>query len=82
MSFLDTIKDRLRGVDDYYEDDYYDEDYESDGYEQDDRRSRDAGGSGRLLGTKPRPAAEAGCWAPRRAPRPRASPSTPAPAAR
>ena len=58
MSFLDTIKDRLRGVDDYYEDDYYDEDYESDGYEQDDRRSRDAGGSGRLLGTKPRPEAE------------------------
>ncbi|MDO4428518.1 MAG: cell division protein SepF [Atopobiaceae bacterium] len=58
MSFLDTIKDRLRGVDDYHEDDYYDEDYESDGYEQDDRRSRDAGGSGRLLGTKPRPEAE------------------------
>ena len=52
MSFLDTIKDRLRGVDDYYEDDYYDEDYESDGYEQDDRRSRDTGGSGRLLGTR------------------------------
>ena len=59
MSFLDTIKDRLRGgSDDYYDDDYYeDESYEDDGYQRDDRR-RDTGSSGHLLGTTPRPEAE------------------------
>ena len=58
MSFLDTIKDRLRGGgDDYYEDDYYDEGYEDDGYADGASRHGDAG-SGRLLGTTPRPEAE------------------------
>ena len=60
MSFLDTIKDRLRGGgDDYYEDDYYDEGYEDDGYSgaQEPRR-RDVGSSPRLLGNTPRPEAE------------------------
>ena len=56
MSFLDTIKDRLRGGgDDYYEDDYYDEGYD-DGY--DDGGRRDAGSDGHLLGNTPRPEAE------------------------
>ncbi len=58
MSFLDTIKDRLRGGgDDYYEDDYYDEGYEDDGYADGAHRHADSG-SGRLLGTTPRPEAE------------------------
>lgn len=56
MSFLDTIKDRLRGGgDDYYEDDYYDEGYD-DGY--DDGGRRDAGSDRHLLGNTPRPEAE------------------------
>lgn len=60
MSFLDTIKDRLRGGgDDYYEDDYYDEGYEDDGYGREGGSRRDtSSGSGRLLGTTPRPEAE------------------------
>ena len=54
MSFLDTIRDRLRG-DDYYEDDYYDEGYD-DGYADEGERG---GGSGNhLLGNTPRPEAE------------------------
>ncbi|WP_455136812.1 cell division protein SepF [Thermophilibacter sp.] len=61
MSFLDSIKDRLRGGSDdgYYDDDYYeDEPYEDDGYQREGRR-RDAGStSGHLLGTTPRPEAE------------------------
>ncbi|WP_455138107.1 cell division protein SepF [Thermophilibacter sp.] len=62
MSFLDSIKDRLRGGSDdgYYDDDYYeDESYEDDGYQRDrDSRRRDTGSSGHLLGTTPRPEAE------------------------
>ena len=60
MGFLDTIKERLRGVsgDEYYEDDYYDEDYEEDGYSRGSSRRREAGSSSRLLGTTPRPEAE------------------------
>ena len=59
MSFLDQIKDRLRGGgNDYYEDDYYDEGYEDEGYGRDGGSRRDSGSSGRLLGTTPRPEAE------------------------
>ena len=59
MSFLDTIKDRLRGGgDDYYEDDYYDEGYEDDGYEGERGGRHEAHQGGGLLGNTPRPEAE------------------------
>ena len=60
MSFLDTIKDKLRSVtgDEYYDDEYYDDEYEDDGYAQGGSRRRDPGSSPRLLGTTPRPEAE------------------------
>ena len=59
MSFLDTIRDRLRGGgNDYYDDEeYYDEGYEDDS-RSDDRPRRREGSSNRLLGTTPRPEAE------------------------
>ncbi len=59
MSFLDTIRDRLRGGgNDYYDDEeYYDEGYEDDP-RSDDRPRRREGSSNRLLGTTPRPEAE------------------------
>ena len=59
MSFLDTIRDRLRGGgNDYYdEEEYYDEGYEDDS-RSDDRPRRREGSSNRLLGTTPRPEAE------------------------
>ena len=60
MSFLDTIKDRLRGGNnnDYYDDEeYYDEGYEDEG-RLDERPRRREGSSNRLLGTTPRPEAE------------------------
>ena len=59
MSFLDTIRDRLRGGgNDYYDDEeYYDEGYEDDSRSEDRPRRRE-GSSNRLLGTTPRPEAE------------------------
>ena len=59
MSFLDTIRDRLRGGgNDYYDDEeYYDEGYEDEG-RSDERPRRREGSSNRLLGTTPRPEAE------------------------
>ena len=59
MSFLDTIKDRLRGGnDDYYEDDYYDEGYDDGGYVDDGADRAVAPSGGHLLGNTPRPEAE------------------------
>ena len=59
MSFLDTIKDRLRGGnDDYYEDDYYDEGYDDGGYVDDGADRAAAPSGGHLLGNTPRPEAE------------------------
>ena len=59
MSFLDTIRDRLRGGgNDYYDDEeYYDEGYEDEGRSGERPRRRE-GSSNRLLGTTPRPEAE------------------------
>lgn len=59
MSFLDTIRDRLRGGgNDYYDDEeYYDEGYDDEGRSGDRPRRRE-GSSNRLLGTTPRPEAE------------------------
>lgn len=59
MSFLDTIKDRLRGGnDDYYEDDYYDEGYDDGDYVDDGADRAGAPSGGHLLGNTPRPEAE------------------------
>lgn len=59
MSFLDTIKERLRGGGgDYYDDEeYYDEGYD-DSYAEERPRRRDTSSAPRVLGTTPRPEAE------------------------
>ncbi len=55
MGFLDSLRDRFGGGDDYYDDDYYEDD--SAGYDREPRR-RDTGSAPRLLGNTPRPEAE------------------------
>lgn len=59
MSFLDTIRDRLRSAGgDYYDDaDYYDDGYD-DGYADEHAAHRRDASGGRVLGTTPRPEAE------------------------
>ena len=57
MGFLDSIRDRLRGGDDYYDDDdYYDEDPDGRGRSSDEVPP--VGSRAKLLGNTSRPEAE------------------------